>query len=150
MAVNPQLNWKNPINLPNGKNDELVKSIPTKPGVYIFFREHGMRVQIFYIGKALKLQGRIKAQLNNHDLMTAISNAKTGKRRLVWAELKTKPGQNVASALKAAEKLMIRHYVEEGQPIHNVQGRRIPVQILTNNRIKEVKHFIPASVAVDV
>ena len=81
--------------------------------------------------------------------MTAIGNAKRGKRRLVWAELKNRPGQTVAGALKAAEKLMIRHYVEEGQPVHNVQGKRIPIQTLTNNLIDEVKHFVPASVAVD-
>lgn len=150
MAINPLLNWKRPIDLPTGKTDPVIKLIPTVPGVYIFFREHGTKVQIFYIGKALKLQGRIKGQLNNHGLMTAISKAKNGKRRLVWAELKTKPGQTVASSLKAAEKLMIRHYVEEGQPVHNIHGKRIPVQTLTNNLIKEVKHFVPASVAIDV
>jgi hypothetical protein len=149
MAVNPLLNWRKPIDLPSGKADPAIKLIPTSPGVYVFFREHGESVQIFYVGKALKLQGRIKGQLNNHSLMTAIDRAKNGKRKLVWAELKKKPGQTVEGALKAAEKLMIRHFVEEGQPVHNIQGKRIPTQTLTNNLIKEVKHFVPGSVTVD-
>ena len=149
MAVNPLLNWRKPIDLPTGKTDPAIKLVPASPGIYVFFREHGESVQIFYVGKALKLRGRIKGQLNNHELMTAISRAKNGKRKLVWAELKNKPGQTVASALKAAEKLMIRHYVEEGQPVHNIQGKRIPVQTLTNNLIKEVKHFVPGAVTVD-
>jgi len=149
MAINPQLNWQKPIDLPENKTDPAIKLIPAKPGIYIFFREFGKSVQIFYVGKALRLQGRIKGQLNNHSLMTAISRAKSGRRKLVWAELKLRPGQTVASALKAAEKLIIRHYVEEGQPVHNIQGKRIPVQTLTNNLIKEVKHFVPGSVCVD-
>lgn len=149
MAVNPLLNWQKPINLPGGKSDPAIKLIPASPGVYVFFRERGDKIQIFYVGKALKLQSRIKGQMNNHSLMTAINNAKNGQRKLVWAELQTKPGQTVASALKAAEKLMIRHYVEEGQPVHNVHGKRVPVQTLTNNLVKEVKHFVPKSVAVD-
>lgn len=115
----------------------------------MFFREYGESVQIFYVGKALKLQNRIKGQLNNHSLMIAISRAKNGKRKLVWAELKLRPGQTISGALKAAEKLMIRHFVEDGQPVHNIQGKRIPIQTLTNNLIKEVKHFIPVSVTVD-
>lgn len=150
MAVNPLLNWKKPIDLPTHYTDPVIRSIPAIPGIYVFFREHGSTVQIFYIGKALKLQTRIKGQLNNHGLMTAISKAKNGKRRVVWAELKTKRGQTVASSLKAAEKLMIRHYVEEGQPLHNVQGKRIPLQTLTNNLNKDVKHFVPASVAINI
>ena len=149
MAVNPLLNWRKPIDLPAGKTDPAMKLIPTSPGVYVFFREHGDSVQIFYVGKALKLQGRIKGQLNNHDLMTALDKAKNGKRKLVWAELKKKPGQTVEGALKAAERLMIRHFVEEGQPVHNIQGKRIPTQTLTNNLIREVKHFVPGSVTVD-
>lgn len=149
MAVNPLLNWQKPIDLPTGKVDPSLKLIPASPGVYVFFREHGSTVQIFYIGKALQLQSRIKGQLNNHGLMTAIGSAKNGKRKLAWAELKIRPGQTVEAALKAAEKLMIRHYVEEGQPVHNIQGRRIPVQTLTNNLIKEVKHFVPSVVTVD-
>lgn len=149
MAINPLLNWRKPIDLPEGKTDPALKQIPAAPGVYVFFRAHGKSVQIFYVGKALKLQSRIRGQLNNHGLMTAISNAKNGKRKLAWAELKLKPGQTLAGALKAAEKLMIRHYVEDGQPVHNVQGKRIPVQTLTNNLVKEVKHFVPLTVAVD-
>lgn len=149
MAVNPLLIWRKPIELPSTKSDSAIKLIPTSPGVYVFFREHGESVQIFYVGKAMKLRDRIKGQLNNHGLMTAIARAKRGKRKLVWAELKNKPGQTVEGALKAAERLMIRHFVEEGQPVHNILGKRIPTQTLTNNLIKEVKHFVPGSVTVD-
>jgi hypothetical protein len=149
MAINPLLNWRKPIDLPAGKSDPALKQIPVAPGIYVFFREHGNSVQIFYVGKALKLQGRVKGQLNNHSLMTAISNAKNGRRKVAWADLQLRPGQTLPAALKAAERLMIRHYVEDGQPVHNVQGKRIAVQTLTNNLVKGVRHFVPSSVAVD-
>jgi len=149
MAVNPVLVWQKPVDLPEGKKDPAIKRIPELPGIYVFFRQHGASVQIFYVGKALKLQGRIRAQMNNHDLMTVISDAKNGRRKLVWALLKKKPGQTLKAALEAAERLMIRHYVEEGQPVHNVHGKRIAVQTLTNTINKHVRHFVPRSVAVD-
>lgn len=149
MAINPLLEWHDPIDLPMGPKDAAVAAIPTSPGVYVFFREHGVKVQVFYVGKAKKLQGRVKGQLNNHALMTAISNSKNGKRRLVWASLKLKPGQKLDGALHAAEKLMIRHFVEQGQPVHNVQGKRIPTQTLTNVLKKSVRHFVPTTVTVD-
>ena len=149
MAVNPQLNWRKPIDLPSGQKDPVLKSIPSEAGIYVFYREYGESVQVFYVGKATSLQGRVKTQLNNHSLMEAIIDAKKGKRKLVWAVLKLRRGQTVDSALKSAERLMIRHYVEAGQPVHNIQGKRIPIQTLTNTNIKEVKHFVPSSVCVD-
>lgn len=149
MAINPHLVWHEPVLLPESPKDPLVKDIPTTPGVYVFFRQHGQRVQVFYVGKANKLQGRIRGQLNNHALMTAIANSKNGRRKLVWAELKLRPKQTIDSALRAAEKLMIRHYVEEGQPIHNIQGKRLPTQTLTNTLVQGVKHFVPSDVTVD-
>jgi hypothetical protein len=149
MAINPLLVWHQPIFLPSGPKDPVVKDIPLTPGVYVFFRQFGKKVQVFYVGKANGLQGRIRGQLNNHALMTAIANAKNGKRKLVWAEIKLRPNQAVASALRVAEKLMIRHYVEQGQPVHNIQGKRLPTQKLTNKLDKGVKHFVPAAVTVD-
>ena len=149
MPINPQLQWHDPINLPTGPKNAAVSAIPKAPGVYVFFREHGTKVQIFYVGKAKKLQGRVKGQLNNHALMTAIWNAKNGKRRLVWASLKLKAGQRLDGALRAAEKVMIRHYVEQGQSVHNIQGKRIPTQRLTNVVTSSVKHFVPSTVTVD-
>jgi hypothetical protein len=149
MAINPHLVWHEPIFLPDGPKDPRLKEIPGTPGVYVFFRQHGRKVQIFYVGKANKLQGRIRGQLNNHALMTAIANSKNGKRKLVWAELKLRPKQTVDSALRVAERLMIRHYVEQGQPIHNIQGRRLATQTLTNTLIRGVNHFVPSEVTVD-
>jgi restriction endonuclease Mrr len=149
MAINPLLVWHQPIPLPVGPKDPADQEIPRKPGVYVFFRQHGEKVQVFYVGKASKLQGRIRGQLNNHALMTAVANSKNGKRMLVWAELKLRPNQTEPIALRVAEKLMIRHYVEQGQPVHNVQGKRLPTQTLTNTLAKGVKHFVPASVTVD-
>lgn len=149
MAVSPRLAWQKPINLPNGKGDPVLDDVPKKSGVYVFFRQHGNAVQVFYVGKALNLRSRIKTQLNNHNLMTAISRARNGARKLVWAELVLRQGQVLELALRAAEKLMIRHFVESGQPIHNVQGRKIPVQKLTNDRHRDVKRFVPSEVTVD-
>jgi hypothetical protein len=150
MSINPLLLWNQPIILPTGQKDPAIKSIPATPGVYVFFRQHGQRkVQIFYVGKAKKLRGRIRGQLNNHALMTAITNAKNGQRKVVWAELKLRPNQTEASALRAAEKLMIRHYVEQGHPVHNIQGTRLATQKLTNTLVKGVKHFVPPLVIVD-
>jgi hypothetical protein len=150
MAINPLLIWHQPIVMPTGPKDPAIRSIPTTPGVYVFFRQHGQRkVQIFYVGKAKKLQGRIRGQLNNHALMTAITNAKNGRRKLVWAELKLRPNQTESSTLRVAERLMIRHFVEQGQPVHNIQGKRLATQTLTNTLAKGVKHFVPPSVIVD-
>lgn len=149
MAINPQLEWNDPIDLPTGPKDPVIGQIPVEAGIYVFFREHGVKVQIFYVGKAKKLRGRIKGQLNNHLLMTAISNSKNGKRRLVWASLKLRPGQKVEGALHAAEKLMIRHFVEQGQPVHNIHGICIPTQRLTNVIKKSVQHFVPKLVTID-
>lgn len=149
MPVNPKLKWHKPINLPNDKMDPVIGDIPSTPGIYVFFRKHGQSVQVFYVGKASKLRGRVKTQLNNHSLMTAISRAKNGTRKLVWAELKLRQGQTLEATLRAAEKLMIRHFVESGQPIHNIQGRKLAVQKLTNDRHREVKSFVPDVVTVD-
>ena len=149
MAINPLLVWHPPVPLPSGPKDPALKNIPRKAGIYVFFRQHGTKVQIFYVAKAKWLQGRIRGQLNNHALMTAIANSKNGKRRLVWSELKLRPNQTEVSALRVAEKLMIRHYVEEGQPVHNIHGKRLATQTLTNTLAKGVKHFVPASVTVD-
>ncbi|CAN5475878.1 hypothetical protein BH11PSE9_BH11PSE9_14200 [soil metagenome] len=149
MAINPLLIWHQPIFLPTGPKDDAVKDLPQVAGVYIFFRQHGQNVQVFYVGKAKNLQSRIRGQMNNHALMTAIANAKNGKRKLVWAELKLRPNQKEAPALRVAEKLMIRHYVEEGQPVHNIQGKKLPTQTLTNTLVKGVTSFVPASVTVD-
>lgn len=149
MAINPRLEWKDPIALPSGPKDPITDTIPRSAGVYVFYREFGASVQIFYVGKAKRLQGRIRGQLNNHALMTAIGNAKNGKRKVGWAELKLRPGQKEDSALRVAERLMISHYVEQGQPVHNVQGKRLPTQTLTNGITRSVKHFVPASVIVD-
>lgn len=149
MTINPHLVWHPAISLPSGPKDPAIKDISTEPGVYVFFRQHGRKVQVFYVGKAKRLQGRIRGQLNNHALMTAIATAKNGTRKIVWADLRLRPGQKEAEALRAAERLMIRHYVEQNQPIHNIQGKRLPTQKLTNTLAKGLKHFVPASVVVD-
>jgi excinuclease UvrABC nuclease subunit len=50
--------------------------LPTDPGVYVFGRLWGNQFEALYVGKASRIRGRVKRQLNNLRLMQHIKNAK--------------------------------------------------------------------------
>lgn len=109
---------------------------------------HGNKEQVFYVGKAKNLRSRIRGLLSNHGLMIAITKAKSGKRQLVWAELKLRPGQKAAQALSVAERFMIRHFAGARQPIHNVHGTKVKVPRLTNKKGRSTPEFVPHEVTM--
>ncbi|MGN6738972.1 hypothetical protein [Dyella sp.] len=147
--INPHLKWHNGQRLSTYPYSPDLEKIPKTPGVYIFYRVHGNSFEVFYIGKALNLRSRLKGQLNNLKLMNSIKSASNGARMLSYAELVLKPGQKASTAIVAAEKLLIRHFVEEGHELFNIQGVKLRVQTLTNERPPELKKLIPRQTQVE-
>ncbi len=147
--INPSLSWYKPQLLGPYPYQPDLELIPKSPGIYVFYRKHGAKFQVFYVGKAMQLRSRIKMQLNNLKLMNGIHAAANGGRLLAYAEIALKPGQTAASAVHAAEKLMIRHFVEDGHALLNIQGVKIRVQTLTNVRPRELNKLIPLCTQVE-
>ncbi|WMJ67658.1 GIY-YIG nuclease family protein [Stenotrophomonas sp. 24(2023)] len=151
--INPHLSWSQPHSLrlsADKRSYEVdLNQIPTKPGVYVFYRNHGSTFKALYVGKADNLRNRIKQQLNNHRLMVGIQEAPNGARLLCFGELQLRPGQDSAKAQLAAEKLMIRHFIEEGHVLFNQQGVQRRVQTLINVRPPALKKLIPLSTQIE-
>jgi hypothetical protein len=147
--INPSLSWHQPQPMGRYPYHPNLESIPKTAGIYLFYRKHGLKYQVFYVGKALRLRSRIKGQLNNLKLMNGIHAAGTGSRFLAYAEVIVKPGQKAATAIHAAEKLMIRHFVDDGHILLNVQGVKIRVQTLNNDRPKDLKLLIPVRTQIE-
>jgi hypothetical protein len=72
--------------------------LPQSAGVYVFGRRWGNGFEVLYVGKANRVQNRVKGQLNNLRLMQHLKNAKAGKRVLLAGLINTKPGQQTANA----------------------------------------------------
>jgi hypothetical protein len=145
-----QLRWHSPLTLRedfsnNGIYTTDIASLPNAPGVYIFARTFGSACEALYVGKANSLAARIPQQLNNVRLMLGLHNARTGLRKLIYAQFIPKPGQQQATSLKAIEHALIRHYLEDGHPLLNVQGTSIDKDSLCSER-KNLKHFIPKTI----
>jgi len=147
--INPSLCWHKPQLLGRYPYHPDLELIPKSPGIYVFYRKHGANFQVFYVGKATQLRSRIKGQLNNLKLMNGIHAAANGGRLLAYAEIALKPGQTAASAIHAAEKLMICHFVDDGHALLNIQGMKIRVQTLTNERPRELNKLVPLSTQVE-
>jgi len=148
--INPHLSWHTPQVLKAYPYQPDLAAIPKSPGVYVFYRKYGARsFQVFYVGKAQNLRSRLKGQINNLKLMNGIQKAPNGTRCLAYAEIVLKPGQKAESAIRAAEKILIRHFVEEGHELLNIQGIKIRIQKLTNDRPSPLNKLIPLRTQVD-
>ena len=147
--INPHLRWHKGQCLRTYPYTPDLDKIPKAPGVYMFYRMYGKNHQVFYVGKALNLRTRLKGQLNNLKLMNSIKSAARGARMLSYAEVMLKPGQKSNSAIVAAEKLLIRHFVEEGHVLFNVQGVKLRVQTLTNERPQDLRLVIPKRTQIE-
>ena len=84
--------WQRPVSLRSGAREGLIytldlDALPRAPGIYIFARRWGKSYEALYVGKSLRLRGRIKSHLNNLRLMRHLQDAKSG-RRVVIAMLK--------------------------------------------------------------
>jgi hypothetical protein len=145
--------WYTPLPLRDGYRENLIytvreEQIPNVPGVYIFARKHGKSMEPLYVGRANDLQTRIIQQLNNTRLMKGIENAAAGRRRLLLAELVTKPGQQLDKALKIVESAFIKHYLAEGYELLNIQGTQLRIHEIVSER-KHFRKYIPQTVYVE-
>lgn len=147
--VNPSLRWQRPQSLRSYPYAPNLDLIPKSPGIYVFYRKHGASFQVFYVGKALNLRVRLKGQLNNLKLMNGIKSAANGARLLAYGEVVLKPGQRASSVIHAAEKLLIRHFVDEGHELLNIQGVKIRLQTLCNERPADLKKLLPVRTQIE-
>jgi len=149
VSVNPHLAWYEPQRLERYPYSPDLAEIPNDPGVYVFYRKHGSKFQVFYVGKATRLRGRVKTQLNNLKLMNGIHAAANGGRYLAYGEIVLRQKQSVASAIHQAERILIRHFVEEGHELLNIQGAKIKIQTLTNDITSPLKGLVPKLAHID-
>lgn len=148
--INPHLDWHQPQLLKFYPYQPDLDQIPRAAGVYIFYRKFGTtKFQVFYVGKAGNLRSRIKGQTNNLKLMNRIQQAANGTRYVAYAEIVLRPGQKAESAMRAAERLLIRHFVEEGHELVNVQGVKLRVQTLTSVRPGSLRRIVPIRTQVE-
>jgi hypothetical protein len=144
-----QLNWHRSVKLGKFPYGTGAAVIPATAGIYVFLRVHGESAEALYVGKATNLKSRIKQQLNNLKLMTAIQKATNGERRLVFAEFTPKPGQKVDKAIPICEKTLIRYYLAQGHGLVNIQGTTLRFHELDSDR-SDLKNFLPLKTKIQV
>lgn len=143
-----KISWSKSIPLKKAEKEGYIysidlKKIPEVPGIYIFARHYGHSFEALYVGKSIKLRGRVNGHLNNLKLMKHLENAKTGKRVLITGKPITRPGQKFEKVLKTLERTFIRHFLAEGHDIVNELGVRISRhEIISEGQIN--KTFIPS------
>jgi hypothetical protein len=142
-----QIEWLHPISLNDAADPNLiyaveVERLPPAPGIYIFGRRWGNQFEALYVGRASKVRGRVKKQLNNLKLMHHLKNAKNGKRVILAGRIVTKPGQQVDKCLPIIERALIRHFLSKRHDLVNKQGTRLRRHELTSSG-KYPKRFIP-------
>ena len=127
-----RLEWKRQISLRSAARQNLIYSVdqdklPSVAGIYVFGRRHyGGGFEALYVGQAKDIRGRLKGQqFKNLPLMMHVKNAKSGKRVLLTACFKPKPGQRLTKCLALVERALIRYFLSEGHDLVNKQGTRL-------------------------
>jgi hypothetical protein len=144
--MNLKLEWGQPVRLrPVGKknigyNVDLTK-ITIRSGVYIFGRRYGSTFEALYVGKSGNLRKRVQGHLNNLKLIEHLRNAANGRRLVLAARLRTKPGQQLAKCMALAERALIRHFLSEGHDLVNQQGTRLRRHQLASSGKYPKKYF---------
>ena len=99
-----QLAWARPLLLRDARrNENLIytvdhRKLPKAPGIYVFGRRFGRNFEALYVGKAGRIPGRVRVQLNNLPLMMHLKKAKIGKRVVFPGRFVPKPGNKSRSA----------------------------------------------------
>jgi hypothetical protein len=122
--------WQRPLLLKDATRQNLIYGtdlgkLPGAAGVYIMGRRWGSQFEALYVGKANRIRGRVKSQLNNLRLMQHLRNASTGRRVVIAGRIVTKPGQQLSRCLPLVERTLIRYFLSEGHDLVNKQGTRI-------------------------
>lgn len=146
-AMKIGVEWGSLLKLKDGKRENLIYTVslatpPMSEGVYVFGRRFGKSLEALYVGKARRIRGRVKTQLDHVRLMQHIKNAKAGKQLLLAGQVLTRPGQQVARVLRLAARALIRYFPSEGHDLVNKQGTRIRRHKLMSSG-KQPKRFIP-------
>ncbi len=148
-----QVQWGRPLKLRDGSKQNLIyaldlSKLPQASGIYIFGRRWGADFEALYIGKANKIRGRVKNQLNNLRLMQHMRNAKSGTRIVLPGRLVTKPGQRLEKSMLLVERGLIRYFLSEGHDLVNKQGTRLRRhEVLSDGN--HPKRFIPRQMFVE-
>lgn len=145
------IEWMRPIVLKDDENliyrVDLDK-LPNVAGFYVFGRRWGSQFEALYVGKANRIRGRVKGQMNNLRLMQHLKNAKTGKRVLLCGKIVTRPGQRIEKCLALIERALIRYFLSEGHDLVNKQGTRLRRHEVASSG-KHPKRFIPGLMYVE-
>ena len=141
------LEWSRPVLLRRSRQRSQVyttdlDNLPDEPGLYVFGRRYGARLEALYVGKAKNIRSRVKQQLNNSRLMQHVRTAKTGKRILMVGRFVPKPGQRESDCLSLLEHALIRHYVSDGHDLVNIRGTRLRQHEITSTG-KHPRRFVP-------
>jgi hypothetical protein len=131
MALNIEAAWCRPIKLRLARSGAIYDSdrinhIPSDPGIYIFYREHGTAKAPLYIGRALNLRRRIEQQLDSVRLMTGIRDAQRGTRFLVYCVPRLKRGQKARRVIRILENALIAHALAADYELLQKQGTKTP------------------------
>jgi hypothetical protein len=136
--------WSQPIPLIKDKSGKLIytldlKSLPAKPGVYVFGRKHGSTVVPIYIGETLSVRGRIKWHLDSLPLMRAIEQSHTGRRFLIYCTVKAGTTDKAKKHIGVLERALILHAQGEGHELVNKRGTKLPTDTISfsGNRTSE-------------
>lgn len=145
--------WSRPIPLKDARRQNLIYSVdlsrlPRAPGVYVFGRRWANQFEALYVGKANRIRGRVRTQLNNLRLMQHLRNARSGKRIVLAGRILTRPGQQMDRCLPLIERALIRYFLSEGDDLVNKQGTRLRRHELSSSG-KHPRRFIPSPMYVE-
>jgi hypothetical protein len=120
------IEWIRPVALRDGTHQNLIYTtdlnrLPDVAGIYVLGRRWGSQFEALYVGKANRIPGRLKSQMNNLRLMQHLKNAKAGKRIVLCGKLVTRPGQRLEKCMVLIERALIRYFLSEGHDL--VKGK---------------------------
>ena len=156
MLLNIKAHWNETINLeyyPPSYPKRIyyskeIENIPEESGIYVFGRKFGGKVYPLYIGRADKLQSRIKQQLNSASLMLGIENAPTGQRVLLYCTVALRQGQKKNKVLKSIEKSLLDHAISEKEKyLLNIQGAKSRISIIKFTGTRDSEKIVPRKIS---
>lgn len=145
--------WMRPIVLKDGTRQNLIYTadpnrLPDVAGIYVLGRRWGSQFEALYVGKANRIRGRLKTQMNNLRLMQHLKNAKAGKRVTLCGRVVTRPGQRLEKCMALIERALVRYFLSKGHDLVNKQGTRLRRHEIASSG-KQPKRFIPGLMYVE-
>ena len=147
--MNVGISWHRPIKLGTKAtfakkvSEFSLEDVPTSAGIYVFARKFGKNLAPIYIGKALNLRSRMKTQFNNHKLVAALTNEKSGDRVLLFGIIESGSEDLLKKKIKLAERTHIEHALTAGYRLINVQLTKGPINSVETSGVKPQNHPFP-------